>query len=184
METTETRDKIKQAVVDILKDESGQKLNMRNISKATGLSPGTIYYHFPNKAEIIIEVVDSHWQECLSEIENIKFDDGLCTAVEQLYACILQYFLTFRSQWIKELSELGHDEKRSGRKVESVAMKEIESRIRALVTERKEQVSEECIAAIGLDGVVRFIYDNFMVNMKRGEQDCKNLTYVIRKVTG
>lgn len=184
MDTQETKNKIKQAVVGILQDGSGRKLNMRNISKETGLSPGTIYYHFPNKAEIVLEVVDDHWQQCLASIRQIKFDARITVAIEQLYGCILEYFLSFRSQWIAELSALGRDEIRNGRQFEASYMHEIDNQIAILLGERKEQISEECLRVMGMQGLTKFVYTNFMLTMKRGETDCSGLLYVIGKVIG
>lgn len=182
MENNETKIKIKRAVIDILKSDSDKKLNIRNISKETGLSPGTIYYHFPNKAEIVIEVVDELWSECFENIPLKTFDQEITSALGQLYEHILKYFLSFRDNWIKELSKLGRDEIASGRRFEAGYMVRIKGILTEILTERESQISKECLSMLTIPKIVDFVYINFMANIKSGEQDGRNLMYVIEKV--
>ena len=182
MENNETKTKIKQAVIDILKYDSDKKLNMRNISQETGLSPGTIYYHFPNKAEIVIEVVDELWSECFENIPLKSFDVKITSALGQLYEHILKYFLSFRDNWIKELSKLGRDEAADGRRFEAGYMVRLKEIITEILKERESQISKECLSVLTMPQIVDFVYINFMANIKSGEQDSKNLMYVIEKV--
>jgi len=56
---------------------------MRDIAAAYGCKPANIYNFFPNKEEILFEVLREEMEEILSPIEHLEEDDGT-SPVEQL----------------------------------------------------------------------------------------------------
>lgn len=178
----ETKLKIRSAVKEILRNSDGGSLNIRNISKATGLSPGTIYYHYANKADIIIDVVDEHWNKCFDNIVSSIKEENFLKAIDSLYGYILGYFIEFRSHWIKHLSMLDFNYIRNGRRYESDYMDKIKAQICDMIHAHIEEISDECINTLGIEGLAQFVFGNFMSNMRKGENNTACLLYVIGKV--
>ena len=71
---------------------------MRDIAAAYGCKPANIYNFFPNKEEILFEVLHEEMEEILSPIKHLEEDDGT-SPVEQLRLVIgshLRLTLSYR----------------------------------------------------------------------------------------
>ncbi len=72
--------------------------SMRDIAAAYGCKPANIYNFFPNKEEILFEVLREEMEEILSPIKHLEEDDGT-SPVEQLRLVIsshLKLTLSYR----------------------------------------------------------------------------------------
>ena len=72
--------------------------SMRDIAAAYGCKPANIYNFFPNKEEILFEVLHEEMEEILSPIKHLEEDDGT-SPVEQLRLVIgshLRLTLSYR----------------------------------------------------------------------------------------
>jgi len=72
--------------------------SMRDIAAAYGCKPANIYNFFPNKEEILFEVLREEMEEILSPIKHLEEDDGT-SPVEQLRLVIgshLRLTLSYR----------------------------------------------------------------------------------------
>lgn len=92
----ETKKKIKDAFIAILMGKINLPLSMRSIEEITNLSPGTIYYHYKNKAFIVLEAVKDFWTDCLNDINLIDYPEDIVLALKQLYEVIYPNFKIFQ----------------------------------------------------------------------------------------
>jgi len=51
-----TREKIKRAAMELFNASETLSVTTNHISKAAGISPGNLYYHYKNKEEIVVEL--------------------------------------------------------------------------------------------------------------------------------
>ena len=93
--SVETRIAIKSAFSKIVTGKTIAPNSIRGIQIITGFSPGTIYYHFKNKAELILEIIDDYWKKCLLEIDNIDDSIDPVLGIRKLYDILLFRFKIF-----------------------------------------------------------------------------------------
>lgn len=56
MKKISTKEKIKEAAIELFNNENSLNITTNHIAKKANISPGNLYYHFKNKEEIILEI--------------------------------------------------------------------------------------------------------------------------------
>lgn len=85
-----TKKRISSAAKGLFIEKGYAATSIKNISKATGVSKGNIYYHFKNKEGLFIDVLDEWEKEWVEQWENQK--KQYTTTTEQLYG-IAKHFV-------------------------------------------------------------------------------------------
>lgn len=94
----ETKEKIYQTAVDILKTKGYAHLTISNVCKHSGVSNGTFFYYFKTKDELLIYYTYDHFAEFREEhnfgeaVRGMAFDEKI---------------ITFYSYWADYMIELG-----------------------------------------------------------------------------
>lgn len=100
IQTVETRQRIYNAAIDILKKKGFAYLTVSNVCKAANVSNGTFFYHFKTKDELLTYYTYDHFAEfrrdrCFDQTaENMAFDEKL---------------VTFYCYWADYMEEMGLD---------------------------------------------------------------------------
>lgn len=72
-----SREEILKTAGDMVKEGKTERISMRGLAKACGISVGSIYNYFPTKNDLMIAVVVELWKEIfcvpLSNIEGESF---------------------------------------------------------------------------------------------------------------
>lgn len=106
MDTTE---KIIEATFKVLLEKGLNNTAITDISKESQLSPGTIYYYFDDKDEIILATLNKYVVESYSRIlKNSKEIDG--TAYEKIHNHFKESTLKLGKDYIPYQNELDIDE--------------------------------------------------------------------------
>lgn len=58
MAISKAKQRIIDATINVLKNQSVQDLSMRNIAKEAGVTTGSIYHHYKNKDELLFDVME------------------------------------------------------------------------------------------------------------------------------
>lgn len=65
---SETRAKIIETAERLIAQKGAEKTSLADISKALGISRGTLFYHFPSKSQLIFEITDQHFGQMTHEL--------------------------------------------------------------------------------------------------------------------
>ncbi len=66
-----TKQEIIKKIEELFYDKSFKEVSMQDIASKIGMKKASLYYHFPSKEELIIEVLDSSFHIYFDFIENI-----------------------------------------------------------------------------------------------------------------
>jgi len=69
------REEIVQAAIDVFYNYGFHKASLRNISDKLGLTKAAIFYHFPNKEELLFTIVDQATRELLFVLKSSLTND-------------------------------------------------------------------------------------------------------------
>lgn len=58
-----------------------EKLSMRSIAQSVGIAVGTLYNYYPNKNELLLEVLEMSWDETFQKLEAIDLHGS--TSIEE-----------------------------------------------------------------------------------------------------
>jgi AcrR family transcriptional regulator len=95
---------------DIVLNEGYENLTIREVSKNSGISVGTIYNCFLTKKDLILQLIEDYWQECLEAVDEIDKDEpDLFLKLFKIYEKFNSFFETFKEGWIRN-STSGHGE--------------------------------------------------------------------------
>jgi len=59
----------------LLKENGYDKLAMREVASKCGIAVGTLYNYFPNKDELVEQIIFEHWGEVLVHIEKLTVSE-------------------------------------------------------------------------------------------------------------
>jgi AcrR family transcriptional regulator len=65
---SETRAKIIETAERLIAQKGAEKTSLADIATSLGISRGTLFYHFPSKAQLIFEITDQHFSQMTHEL--------------------------------------------------------------------------------------------------------------------
>jgi AcrR family transcriptional regulator len=76
-------------------------LNMRSVSHGCGIALGTIYNYFPTKADLLVELMASYWDDFFIKVEEyLQEEHDFYTALRCIFNLQSQYVNAFRVEWL------------------------------------------------------------------------------------
>jgi AcrR family transcriptional regulator len=94
------RDKILAAAVQLFAEYGYHAATMRDIAKIAGIQAASIYYHYPSKQALLVEIMDSHMRQLNANLEHII--NKPLTVQQSLYEAISNHILlhtTYKSEF-------------------------------------------------------------------------------------
>jgi AcrR family transcriptional regulator len=67
---------ILQAAIQVLAKEGAQRFTTTRVAERAGVSVGSVYQYFPNKAAILFRLQSDEWQQTTSMLANILQEEG------------------------------------------------------------------------------------------------------------
>ncbi len=83
---------ILQASAKLFSERGFRETPMTEISKATGAAEGTIFYHFKNKEELFVAILEDFKKSIIEEFRNYEGQAEFKTGMEMLEGVISFYF--------------------------------------------------------------------------------------------
>lgn len=88
--STELVSYILEAAVQVLKEEGAVRFTSARVAEAAGVSVGSLYQYFPNKAAILFRLQSDEWQATLNLIRGI-LEDGSRSPSERLRTLVQEF---------------------------------------------------------------------------------------------
>jgi AcrR family transcriptional regulator len=95
--STQLVDDILEAALRVLMREGGARFTTVMVAREAGVSVGSLYQYFPNKAALLFRLQADEWIETWSEIEAI-LDDEAHTPRERLSRAVFAFFRSERQE--------------------------------------------------------------------------------------
>jgi len=87
---------------EILSDQGYSQLTMRGVASACGIALGTIYNYFPNKEDLMVEMMSDYWKTFQLEVEGILGSAGpLSVKLRGIYQSLESFVTIFRNEWLR-----------------------------------------------------------------------------------
>lgn len=148
-------------------------LSVRSVARDCGVSVGTLYNYFPDKAALTAAVIERFWKEvafadgaasCLAYHEGERFVD-FCRRVERTFSAALA---DFRTNWLGELGGLDARSRQRGRATEHAYFDHICTNLEK-VARADEAVDSATLEKIGTAELARFIWTSMLDHLRRNE---------------
>lgn len=92
METTDTKQKILDAAVDLISEKGYHNVAVREICERAGVTKPVLYYYFKDKEDVLAELIREGNRRFHDLIDkNIKPDDSFETQLEGLFHVYIRY---------------------------------------------------------------------------------------------
>lgn len=87
---------------EILSEKGYSQLTMRGVASACGIALGTIYNYFPNKDDLMVEMMSDYWKTFQSEVDIILGSTGsFSEKLQGIYHSLEGFVRIFRAEWLK-----------------------------------------------------------------------------------
>jgi len=70
-DTRSVREKIRAAAVQLFAEMGYHAAPLRDIARLAGIQAASIYYHYPSKQAILVEIMDTHMRDLNAQLEHI-----------------------------------------------------------------------------------------------------------------
>src|ERR1700756_4530863 len=88
-DTRSVREKIRDAAVHLFAETGYHAAPLRDIASIAGIQAASIYYHYPNKQALLVEIMDTHMPQLNTSLERVI---ALPVSVQQrLYEAIASH---------------------------------------------------------------------------------------------
>jgi AcrR family transcriptional regulator len=99
-ENRSVRDKILAAAVRLFAEYGYHAATMRDIARMAGIQAASIYYHYPSKQTLLVEIMESHMRQLNANLERMISKNN--TVERSLYEAIsnhIRLHTTFKSEF-------------------------------------------------------------------------------------
>jgi AcrR family transcriptional regulator len=100
LDNRSVRVKILSAAVQLFAEYGYHAATMRDIAQIAGIQAASIYYHYPSKQALLVEIMDNHMRQLNTNLERIISKP--CTIQLRLYDAIsnhIQLHTTYKSEF-------------------------------------------------------------------------------------
>lgn len=160
-------------------------LSIRSLANECGVSVGTIYNYFPDKAALATEVITTFWtriayseetRTCLQYVEG----ENLIAFCKRLYQTMDQALDQFRSTWLGDMSSLDARTRQMGRKAEQACFEHIYQSLEKVISADKE-IDQVTLERIGIKQLARFIWQSFYQSLRANDNAYHTLLLLLEE---
>lgn len=173
--------KILRAAGDLLKKEGLVDFNMRTIARMAGVSVGTVYNHYPAKAELVFDVMERLLADCVMTISDASAKT-IFDAFRNIYFSMLDYFNLFQKNLMRDLSVLASTETNPRASVEHSHMAIFQNAFKNAFEAHRDEIDPRIFTVLGVDRAIAFILAHFNDMIRRNVRDYAELDFILRKL--
>lgn len=156
-------------------------VNIRAVAAACGVAVGSLYNYFPTKADLIAAVIEDFWRgaahrETCAPRPGEAFPDY----VGRLYEELRVDLAAFRSDWLRQVSALGAEERQKGRALEERCFTHLKAGL--LHALEGDPAAPRSGPAAQREDFVDFVFSNMMALLRAGREDCAYLRQLLEAV--
>jgi len=168
---------------DISLEHSINEINIRKVAKKSNISIGTVYNYFPTKADLLVAVIEDFWKEAFTKIDiRALGDKSFYEKIEEIYDSLYSYLYNFKENWLEQISLLNAQEKEVGRKRQEEYFARIRTIIISLMDSDKSIDKYIWSSSITKEKTAQFIFDNMLLNLKKGERNFEFFIEILKKI--
>ncbi|MGL5614817.1 MAG: TetR/AcrR family transcriptional regulator [Sarcina sp.] len=165
----------------IAKEEGISSISMRKIANECEIALGSIYNYYPTKMDIIFVILEEFWINCLVNFKEEKEND-FYEEIERLYFHIYNELENFKSSFLRDLSTLSGKDKSAGKKKELEFKGKLIEFFLKILNNHEKEFNERAFNKFEKRRFVEFIVEEFLMMLKKPEDDYRFFDYVIRKI--
>lgn len=120
----------------IIQEEGYSSLSIRKIAKISNIAVGTVYNYYPNKKDIVMEMMSEYWEEYFCVLDEIlQSQSSFYGKLEMILDNLSVFIKNFKEVWLKAefYNQPGYRE--SGLDREYVYMDRLVIKIQSLLEE-------------------------------------------------
>lgn len=173
-----------EALLDASKKIAAEKgikaINMRAVAGKAGVSVGSVYNYFPNKAVLVGETIAEIWCDVFHRAggcsDFTSFHDCFIWLIETIDQCCSEYpdFLTAHAAGIEDKEE----REKSRLKMEQY-FKHIQIQLKSALINDKKVKKNIFTETFREDEFIRFIFDNILMLLSKGDKSCSVLVWLV-----
>ena len=176
-----SKESILKVAREIVSKEGLKALNIRKIARECDIAIGSVYYYFPSKDELMIEVIESVWEDIFrieemdsQDISFVDFIEKIFNHTEEGIKKYPNFFsihsLTFKAQNMNKAKD-------------SMAKFIDKLKENLLITiERDESINQNAFNSdFTKEQLIEFILSALLSLVLQQNYDTKTLTYMIKK---
>lgn len=176
-----SKESILKVAREIVSKEGLKALNIRKIARECDIAIGSVYYYFPSKDELMIEVIESVWEDIFrieemdsQDISFVDFIEKIFNHTEEGIKKYPNFFsihsLTFKAQNMNKAKD-------------SMAKFIDKFKENLLISiERDESINQNAFNSdFTKEQLIKFILSALMSLVLQKNYDTKTLTYMIKK---
>ena len=177
----------KQIILSVAKEiafkQGINKINIRSVAKTSGISIGTVYNYYSTKADLLTAVIEDFWKGALMECNFMNVGDtSFYEIIREIYNSLYSYLYKFKTNWLKQITQLNVEEKKLGRQKEKEFLSKIHTMIISLIDRDKSITKEKWENKISKEKMAEFIYDNMILMLKKDEKNIEYFIVILKKV--
>lgn len=156
-----TKDAIILKIREIVARDGLNALSIRGLANELNLSVGIIYYYFPSKDELIVEAIESVWEDIFQisdEIQNLSFSAYMSKIFENIISGTKKYpnFFTLHTIMLQT------DEKSRAKSMMHIYMNKLKNKMREVLDGDKTVKDSAFTNSFTEDDFISFIMSNIM----------------------
>lgn len=156
-----TKDAIILKIREIVSRDGLNALSIRGLAKELDSSVGIIYYYFPSKDELIVEAIESVWEDIFQisdEIQNLSFSAYMSKIFENIISGTKKYpnFFTLHTIMLQT------DEKSRAKSMMHIYMNKLKNKMREVLDGDKTVKDSAFTDSFTEDDFISFIMSNIM----------------------
>ena len=157
------RELILNKAYEILYNEGYSSISIRRVAKECDIAVGTIYNYFPNKKELVVEMMANFWEEYFYNIKIIlSSNEEFYTKIKNIYNDLSKFINRFREVWLKNEIYSSPDYIESGLKKQDIYIDKLILLIEELLKKEVDSSDIENIKRLDTDKMAGFIVANFI----------------------
>lgn len=99
-DTRSVREKIRAAAVQLFAEMGYHAAPLRNIAELAGIQAASIYYHYPSKQALLVEIMDTHMRQLNSSLEQIIAQPtGVAERLYEAIASHIRLHTTYKAEF-------------------------------------------------------------------------------------
>lgn len=156
-----TKDAIILKIREIVARDGLNALSIRGLANELNSSVGIIYYYFPSKDELIVEAIESVWEDIFQisdEIQNLSFSAYMSKIFENIISGTKKYpnFFTLHTIMLQT------DEKSRAKSMMHIYMNKLKNKMREVLDGDKTVKDSAFTDGFTEDDFISFIMSNIM----------------------
>lgn len=177
-----SKQEILNTCLKMIQEVGWDKINIRSVAAACGVSVGSIYNYFSNKSELNTAIVESVWKEIFGFPQSMANLKTIGQCIEWIYACMQKGETKYPNFYsIHAVSFSGLD-KKEGQELMFRTWSHIKQSLVYLIQGDKGIKEDAFDDVFTCEAFVEIIFSYMIASIVQQNYDCKSLLAMVNKL--